>query len=147
MFFLCFCFLRSPQLAVELDHLCGVENIYSVQGEWSDHVVFMVRHARGSYIVTPSLSLEEATPESNQFIRRCLPYARKPASQAVLSRMQLTLHATRRSLRGASHLVLAMSAWSVKNRCAPSRHCRDARVYGHTTTAMHDNEHCPPPGW
>ena len=26
----------------------------------------------------------------------------------------------------------------VKTRRAPSRHCRYARVYGHTTTAMHD---------
>ena len=24
-------------------------------------------------------------------------------------------------------------------------HGRDARVYGHTTTAMHDNEYTPPP--
>ena len=42
---------------------------------------------------------------------------------------------------GASRLVLAVSAWSVKTRRAPSRHCRDARrVHGHTTTAMHDSE-------
>ena len=27
---------------------------------------------------------------------------------------------------------------SEKKRRAPSRHCRDARVYGHMTTAMHD---------
>ena len=40
-----------------------------------------------------------------------------------------------------------MSVWSVKTRHAPSRKCRDARVYGHTTTAMHDNEYTlPPPG-
>ena len=32
----------------------------------------------------------------------------------------------------------ARSAWSVKTRPAPSRHCRDARVYSHTTTAIHD---------
>ena len=30
-----------------------------------------------------------------------------------------------------------MFAWSAKTRRAPSRHCRDARVCGHTTTAMH----------
>ena len=59
------------------------------------------------------------------------------ASQAVLSGMQLTLHANRRIPHGASRLVLAMSAWSVKTRHAPSRHYRDVRVYGHTTTAMH----------
>ena len=35
---------------------------------------------------------------------------------------------------------------SVKTRRAPSRHCRNARVYGHTTTAMYDNEYTLPPG-
>ena len=34
-------------------------------------------------------------------------------------------------------LVQAMSAWLVKTRRALSRHGRDARVCGHTTTAMH----------
>ena len=37
-----------------------------------------------------------------------------------------------------------MSAWSVKTRRAPSRHCSDARVYGYTTAAAHDNEYPPP---
>ena len=37
-----------------------------------------------------------------------------------------------------------MSAWSVKPRRAPSRHFRDARGYGHTTTAMHDMSTPPP---
>ena len=73
-----------------------------------------------------------------KFIPRRHPYARKSASQAVLSRMQLTLHATRRTPHGGSRLVLAMSAWSVNTRRAPSRHGRDARVYGHTTTAIYD---------
>ena len=69
-----------------------------------------------------------------------------PPPQAILSRMQLALHATRRTPDGASCLVLAMpAAWSVKTRRAPSRQCRDARVYGHTTTAMHDNEFTPLP--
>ena len=61
-----------------------------------------------------------------------------------LSRTQLTLHATRRTPHGASHLVQATSTWSVKTRRALSRHCRDARVYGHTTTAMHDMSTPPP---
>ena len=73
------------------------------------------------------------------------PYARKSASHEVLSRMQLTLHATGRTPHGASRLVLAKSAWSVKTRRAPSRHCRDGRVYGHTTAAMHDMCTSPPP--
>ena len=38
----------------------------------------------------------------------------------------------------------AMSSWSVKTRRAPSRHCRDARVYDHRTTAMHDIDYPPP---
>ena len=65
-------------------------------------------------------------------------------TKVVLSRMKLTLHATRRTPQGASRLVLAMCAWSVKTRRAPARHCRGARVSGHTTTAMHDNEYTPP---
>ena len=41
-----------------------------------------------------------------------------------------------------SRLVQARSAWSVKIRRAP--YCRDAMVYGHTTTTMHDNASPPP---
>ena len=52
------------QLVVELDHLCEVKNLYSAQGECSYHVVFMVRHPRGNFIVLPLLSLEVATPEN-----------------------------------------------------------------------------------
>ena len=43
-------------------------------------------------------------------------------------------------------LVQAMSAWLVKARRAPFRQSRDARVYGHTTTAMHKlSTPLPPP--
>ena len=41
---------------------------------------------------------------------------KKSISKAVLSGMQLTLHATRRTPRGSSRLVRAMSLWSVKTR-------------------------------
>ena len=58
--------------------------------------------------------------------------------------MHLTLHATRRAPHGASRLVQTMSALSAKTRRAPSRRCRDASAYGHTTTAMHDIEYAPP---
>ena len=55
-------------LAVELDKFCGVENNNSAQGERSYHVMYtpedVVKHPRGSYIVTPLLFLEVATPES-----------------------------------------------------------------------------------
>ena len=39
----------------------------------------------------------------------------------------------------------AMSAWLVKTRRAPSRHSRDARIYGHATTAMNKLSTPPPP--
>ena len=58
--------------------------------------------------------------------------------------MQFTLHATRRTPHGASCLVLAIPAWLVKTRRAPSRHSRNARVYAHTTTAMHKLSTPPP---
>ena len=58
--------------------------------------------------------------------------------------MQLTLHTARPTSQGDSRLGQAMSAWSVKTRHATSRPCTDARVYGHTTTAMH-NMSTPPP--
>ena len=64
--------------------------------------------------------------------------------RAVLGRMQFALHATRRTPYGASRLVQALSAWLMKTRRAPSRHSRDARVYGHKTTAMHKLSTPPP---
>ena len=67
----------------------------------------------------------------------------KSASKVVLSRMQLTLHLARPTPHGASPLVQAIPTWSVKTRRAPSRRCRDARVYGHTTTAMHNMSASP----
>ena len=42
-----------------------------------------------------------------------------PPHDQFLSGMQLTRRATRRKPHGASRLVLAMSAWSVKTRRAP----------------------------
>ena len=48
------------------------------------------------------------------------------------------IHATRRTPHGASRLVQAMSAWLVwKPDVLRPGINRDARVYGHTTTAMH----------
>ena len=73
-----------------------------------------------------------------QLIQRYHPYGRESVSKAVLSRTQLTLHATRPTPHGAPRLVQELSASSVETRGAPPRHCRDARVYRHTATAMHD---------
>lgn len=45
---------------------------------------------------------------------------------------------------GASSVCL-VRAWCVKNRCLPSSHCRDARVYGpNELQAMHVVIHNPP---
>ena len=101
--------------------LCRVENLDSAQGG-NDRItqcdsVYMVRHPRGglhSTKYTHCCLWKVPHQKTNRFIRRCHPYARKSASRAVLSRMQLTLHATRPTPHGASRLVLAMSAWSVK---------------------------------
>ena len=73
-----------------------------------------------------------------------IPHTPKSVLRAILGRVQFTLHATRRPPHGASRLVQSMSAWLVKIQCAPSRHSRDARVYGHTTTAMHKLRTPPP---
>ena len=45
---------------------------------------------------------------------------------------------------GLRSTPLPPSHWSVKTRHAPSQHCRDERVYGHTTTAMHELEYISP---
>ena len=70
---------------------------------------------------------------------KCNHMQESPRHKRPSRRVQLTLHATRPSPHGASRLVQqAMSVWSVKTRRTPSRRCRDARIYGHATTAMHD---------
>ena len=108
---------------------------------------YVVRHPRGSdtLIVYPLLSLQVATQEKKS-IQWTLSIC-ESASNVVLSRMQLSPF-----MRLAQHLTAlrtwckkAMSAWSVKTRRAPSRHCRDARVHGHTTTAMHGMSTPPNP--
>ena len=57
--------------------------------------------------------------------------------------MRFILHAARFTPNGASRLVQAMSAWSVKTRRAPSRHCRGSVIL--RTTAIHDTTTRPPP--
>ena len=81
---------------------------------------YMVRHPRVRCIVFPLLSLEVATPNSKSIYSRLI-YC-ESASKEVFSRMQLTLHTARPTPHGASRLVQAVPAWSVKTRRAPSRH-------------------------
>ena len=103
-----------------------------------------VRHPRGSHVVIP-MSLEWPHQEilTKYLIGATIPKQEgrhkmpKSVSRKVLERMQFTLHATPRSPYGTWRLVQAMSAWLVETRRASSRHCRDASVYGQTTTAMH----------
>ena len=57
-------------------------------------------------------------------------------SRVVHSRMQFTLHATRRTPRSQRFALLckqSIPTWSVKTRRAPSRHRVGARVYGPTS--------------
>ena len=54
--------------------------------------------------------------------------------------MGVAQHLTFRFALGAGNVY----AWSVKTRRVPSRHCRDAGVYGRTTGATHDIEYTPP---
>ena len=114
--------------------------------------VNMVRHPRGSYIVTPIAVSGVVTPENTVQLIGAVIYKQesmhkvlKSFLRAVLGRMQFTLHAIRRTPHGASRLVQAMSAWLMKTRRAPFRHSGDARVYGHTTTAMHKLSTTPYP--
>ena len=103
-------------------------------------IVCMVRHPRGSYVQCKPVAVSgsgDTRKQINSF-DAVIPHTRTSASKTFLGRMQLTLQATRPTPHGASCLVQAISAWSVKTRRAPSRHCRDARIYGHTTTALHD---------
>ena len=100
---------------------------------------------RQLYIVCPLLSLEVATAQNKSIHPTLSSIRNKVRLKSGVSRMQLTLHATRLTAHGASRLVQAISAWSVKTLRAPSRHCRDARVYGHTTTAMHVTSTTPSP--
>ena len=106
--------------------------------------VYMVMHPRGSYIVYPLLSLEWRHQKINQISRRCHPYA-SPLHKRFLVGCSSPFMRLAKHLTALRAWCKQMSAWSAKTRRAPSRHCRDARVYGHTTTAMHDNDYTPPP--
>ena len=88
----------------------------------------------------PLLSLEMTTPENNSIHwTLVVSYARKSASLvvAVLGRMQLALHATRRTSHGASRLVQAMNVYLVSynpdmlRRGIVGIECLWAYDYGH----------------
>ena len=128
---------RSPQRAVELDHWCGWRTFTPHKG--NDRITCSV------YGKAPTRQLHDnpiAVSASGHTGKQIISFdavirmQEKSASRAFLSRMQRTLHAPRRTPNGASRLVLSISAWSVKTRCAPSRRYRVARVYGHTSVRL-----------
>ena len=115
-------------LAVELDHLCGMENVNSAQGGLSYQVVLTwqgTHEAATQY--TQCCLWKWPHQKTNQFIRRCNPYAIQSASKGaviITSRMRLALHATRPTPHGEiSAWCKKKSTWSVTTRRAPSRHC------------------------
>ena len=59
------------------------------------------------------------------------------ANGTLISSPRPPIHETPRTPPGASPLVYAMSAWWVKTRHAPPRHCEDVRVNALKTTAVH----------
>ena len=136
-------FFAVTLMVIELDHIVRGGEPLLRRGMIATCSVNMVRHPQGSYIVILIAVSGVAAPGNKIFIGDVIHKQENrhkvPPSvlRAVLRRMQSILLATRRTPRGASRLVHAMSAWLVKTRRAPSRHSRDARVYGHTTTAMH----------
>ena len=103
----------------------------------------MARPPRGKYIVHTLLSLEVATPK-HECNSLKLSSTCKSASSEVLGRIAHPSFDSPNHLRrfalGASNMPVRM----VKTRRALSRHCRNTRVYGHTTTAKHDVEYTLP---
>ena len=92
-----------------------------------------------------------AAPENKVTHWRCHPISKsghkvpKSVLRAVLGKD--AVHPSCDSPNTSRRFALvakAMSAWLVKTRRAPSRHSRDAGVYGHTTTAMHKLSTPPP---
>ena len=95
---------------------------------------------------------DNKTLKQNAFAARNKLFACGNGASRVFGCSSLIFHLCYKSLQVAeiiSSLVCInappRAVWSVKPRRASSRHCRDARFYGHTTTAMHDNEYTPPP--
>ena len=129
---------------VQFDNLYGVKKNCSAQRKRSYHVVFTVRHRRGNYIILSLLSLKVVTPEMTLAHRSCHPCASPPHKRFIVGCGSLFMPLAR-------HLT-ALRSWCkqclsgrLKTRRAPSRHCRGARIYGHTTTAMHNIEYTLPP--
>ena len=99
----------------------GGESSLRTRGMVVSHCVHMARQLR-------SIPWKWRHQKINRFIRRFHPYGRKPASRAVLSRMELTLHAIRSALHGASRLAQA-TVCLVGESPTRSNPAKDARIY------------------
>ena len=102
--------------------------------------------------------INHATPpppphwSTNRFIQCCHPSICKKLRTRCRSPLhkRLLVGCSSPFMRLAKHLTAnrawckQICAWAMKPRRAPSRGCRHARVYGHTTTAMHDNDYIFP---
>lgn len=98
------------------------------------------RHPRGRYTVYPWLSPEVERPEIKATHLRLSSICKTKlvcSGPNNLSRIQLTLHATRRRPQGASGSVHCVSAWSGENpTCSvPALQGCECEVYGLFTTA------------
>ncbi|CAN0414292.1 unnamed protein product [Ectocarpus sp. 13 AM-2016] len=82
----------------------GREPSLRTKGMIAPRCVQLAKHPRRSYSVCSAL--EEKAPEKYQVIRSCHPYARMHKMPSILSRMQRTLHVTRRIPYGTSRLVV-----------------------------------------
>ena len=139
-----FFFWRSSRLLVEGIICAGWSTLTPNKGKGritqcdSVYLVYGKTPTRQLSSIPMAVSGSGHTRKQNQCVGCCRPYARNSATNAILGRMQPTLYADRPTPHGASRLVQAMPAWSVKTRRAPPRHCRYARVHSHSTTAVHD---------
>ena len=128
-------------MVVEIDHLCE-KTLLCTRGMTVSRSVYGKAPKRQLHN-TP-IALSESGHSGNE--TNCHPYTGPPHMWFLVGCNSPFMRlAARRTPHGASRLVQAISAWSVQTRRAPSWHCnRDAKVYCHTTAAMHDIEHNPP---
>ena len=104
-----FVVLLSLSLGVELDTLRGVESFSFAEGAVSyDFNVYQVP-TKQLHSVAIAVSRSGHTGDPSDCFFHCHPRSYKYASRAVLSRMQLTLYATRGTPVGASCFVQVIS--------------------------------------
>ena len=91
-----------------VDHVVrGGEPSLRARGMIAPRCVKMVKHPRGSYTVLTTVSGSESTrKKSNSYVAVIRTQGSKHKMPNTLSRMQRTLHATRRISHGASRLVM-----------------------------------------